>query len=247
VFERFLIEACGSSGSWTMDSIIDTAVAMIRQQVGDESAICGLSGGVDSAVAAALVHKAIGDQLTCVFVDTGLMRLNEGEQVVETFERNFGVQLVHAQAQDRFFAALTGITEPEAKRKAIGELFIRVFEGARAQAGEARFLVQGTLYPDVIESGESTLPRSRAITMSAGFQTTSSSLWWNRCGASSRTRFANWAANWAFPMKSLNANHFRGRVSASGSLARSLPAKSRPFSQRISSCARSCATPVSKG
>ncbi len=153
VFERFLVDACGSSGSWTMDSIIDTAVAEIRQQVGDESAICGLSGGVDSAVAAALVHKAIGDQLTCVFVDTGLMRLNEGDQVVETFECNFGVRLMHAQAQDRFFDVLAGITEPEAKRKAIGELFIRVFEGAQAQAGEARFLVQGTLYPDVIESG----------------------------------------------------------------------------------------------
>ena len=153
VIERFLTDACGSSGSWTMDSIIDTAIAQIRQQVGDQTAICGLSGGVDSAVAAALVHRAIGDQLTCVFVDTGLMRLNEGDQVVETFERNFGVRLVHAQAQDRFFAALAGITEPEAKRKAIGELFIRVFEGAQAQVGKASFLVQGTLYPDVIESG----------------------------------------------------------------------------------------------
>ena len=153
VIERFLADACGCSGSWTIGSIIDTAVAQIREQVGDQAAICGLSGGVDSAVAAALVHRAVGDQLTCVFVDTGLMRLNEGEQVVEAFERNFGVRLIHAQAQDRFFAALKGVTEPEEKRKAIGELFIRVFEGAQAQAGEARFLVQGTLYPDVIESG----------------------------------------------------------------------------------------------
>ena len=153
VIERFLQDACGSAGSWTMDSIIDAAVAQIRQQVGDQTALCGLSGGVDSAVAAALVHRAIGDQLTCVFVDTGLMRLNEGEQVVETFERNFGVRLVYVQAEDRFFDALAGITEPETKRKAIGELFIRVFEGAQVEAGGANFLVQGTLYPDVIESG----------------------------------------------------------------------------------------------
>lgn len=153
VIERFLTSACGCAGAWTMESIIDSATSEIRKQVGAKSAICALSGGVDSAVAAALVHRAIGDQLTCVFVDTGLMRLNEGEQVVETFERNFGVRLVHVQAQDRFFAALAGVVEPEAKRKTIGELFIRVFEGAQAQAGEASFLVQGTLYPDVIESG----------------------------------------------------------------------------------------------
>jgi len=153
VIERFLREGCRTSGAWTMDSIIDTAVEQIREQVGDRRALCGLSGGVDSAVAAAVVHRAIGDQLTCVFVDTGLMRLDEGEQVVETFERNFGVDLIHVEAGDRFFAALEGIIEPEAKRKAIGELFIRVFEDAQAQVEGADFLVQGTLYPDVIESG----------------------------------------------------------------------------------------------
>lgn len=153
VIERFLRDCCGLHGTWTMASIIDTAVEQIRAQVGTGRALCGLSGGVDSAVAAALVHRAIGDQLTCVFVDTGLMRLNEGEQVVETFERNFGVRLIHVDAGDRFFAALAGVTEPEAKRKAIGELFIRVFEDAEAQVEGAEFLVQGTLYPDVIESG----------------------------------------------------------------------------------------------
>jgi len=153
VIEQFLREGCGTTGAWTMSSIIDTAVEQIREQVGDRRALCGLSGGVDSAVAAAVVHRAIGDQLTCVFVDTGLMRLDEGEQVVETFERNFGVELIHVEAGDRFFAALAGITEPEAKRKAIGELFIRVFEDAQAQVEGADFLVQGTLYPDVIESG----------------------------------------------------------------------------------------------
>jgi GMP synthase (glutamine-hydrolysing) len=125
----------------------------VRAQVGDGRAICGLSGGVDSAVAAALVHKAIGEQLTCVFVDTGLMRQDEGEQVVDTFRRAFGIDLVHVKAADRFFERLEGVTDPEDKRKAIGELFIRIFEDAAADVDDAAFLVQGTLYPDVIESG----------------------------------------------------------------------------------------------
>ncbi len=150
---RFLHELAGLPGSWTMESFIESSVAAIRAQVGDGRAICGLSGGVDSAVAAALVHRAIGPQLTCVFVDTGLMRKNEGEQVVETFQRHQGIELIHVRAADRFFERLAGVTEPEDKRKAIGELFIRVFEDARGGVEDARFLVQGTLYPDVIESG----------------------------------------------------------------------------------------------
>ena len=150
---RFLHELAGLPGSWTMESFIESSVAAIRAQVGDGRAICGLSGGVDSAVAAALVHRAIGPQLTCVFVDTGLMRKNEGEQVVETFQRHQGIELIHVRAADRFFERLAGVTEPEDKRKAIGELFIRVFEDARGGVQDARFLVQGTLYPDVIESG----------------------------------------------------------------------------------------------
>jgi len=150
---RFLHELAGLPGSWTMESFIESSVAAIRAQVGDGRAICGLSGGVDSAVAAALVHRAIGPQLTCVFVDTGLMRKNEGEQVVETFQRHQGIELIHVRAAERFFERLAGVTEPEDKRKAIGELFIRVFEDARGGVQDARFLVQGTLYPDVIESG----------------------------------------------------------------------------------------------
>ena len=153
VLERFLYDGAGIAPVWTMDNIIDTQVAQIRAQVGTGRAICGLSGGVDSAVAAALVHKAIGSQLTCVFVDTGLMRKAEGAQVVETFRRNQGVELIHVRAEDRFFDRLAGITDPEDKRKAIGELFIRVFEDASGGITDARFLVQGTLYPDVIESG----------------------------------------------------------------------------------------------
>jgi len=153
VLEHFLYDACGLSPSWTMSSIIETQVELIRAQVGSARAICGLSGGVDSAVAAALVHRAIGSQLTCVFVDTGLMRQGEGEQVVETFQRHQGIELIHVRAGDRFFERLAGITEPEAKRKAIGELFIRVFEDSSGGIEDAEFLVQGTLYPDVIESG----------------------------------------------------------------------------------------------
>ena len=153
VLQHFLFDACGAKPTWTMASVIETSVEAIRAQVGTGRAICGLSGGVDSAVAAALVHKAIGSQLTCVFVDTGLMRLNEGEQVVETFRRHQGIELIHVRAADRFFERLAGVTDPEDKRKVIGELFIRVFEDASSGIEDATFLVQGTLYPDVIESG----------------------------------------------------------------------------------------------
>nr|WP_255566565.1 glutamine-hydrolyzing GMP synthase [Iamia sp. SCSIO 61187] len=153
MLERWIYEVCGSPADWTMTSVIDAGVEVVRQQVGDARVICALSGGVDSAVAAALVHRAIGPQLTCVFVDHGLMREGEGEQVVETFRRHQGIELIHVQAQDRFFARLEGVTDPEDKRKAIGEEFIRVFEEASGGIEDARFLVQGTLYPDVIESG----------------------------------------------------------------------------------------------
>ncbi len=153
MLKRFLYDACGCRPMWTMTSIIETSVEAVRAQVGGERVICGLSGGVDSAVAAALVHKAVGSQLTCVFVDTGLMRQGEGDQVVETFRRHQGIELIHARAADRFFERLAGVVDPEEKRKTIGELFIRVFEEAAGGITDARFLVQGTLYPDVIESG----------------------------------------------------------------------------------------------
>jgi GMP synthase (glutamine-hydrolysing) len=153
----FLHHVAEIPGAWTNTSIIEDQVDAIRAQVGTERVLCALSGGVDSAVAAALVTKAVGQQLTCVFVDTGLMRKNEGEQIEETFTRQFGVELIHVKAQDRFFDALAGVTDPEAKRKIIGELFIREFEAVARELGAGgsgpRFLVQGTLYPDVIESG----------------------------------------------------------------------------------------------
>jgi GMP synthase (glutamine-hydrolysing) len=158
VLKRFLFDVCDCRPTWTNISIIEQAVNEVRAQVGSERVICGLSGGVDSAIAAALVHKAIGDQLTCVFVDTGLLRLDEAEQVEETFRRQFAVDLVHVKAGDRFLGALDDVIEPEQKRKIIGETFIRVFEEAardlaHSSQAEARFLVQGTLYPDIVESG----------------------------------------------------------------------------------------------
>jgi GMP synthase (glutamine-hydrolysing) len=153
MLKHFLYDVCEARPTWTMSSVIETQVEAIRKQVGSERVICGLSGGVDSAVAAALVHKAIGPQLTCVYVDTGLMREGESEQVVETFQRNLKIELQHIRAADRFFERLAGVTDPEDKRKAIGERFIREFEVAARGVEDSRFLVQGTLYPDVIESG----------------------------------------------------------------------------------------------
>lgn len=176
IMEQFVREACGTEGNWTPASIAEESIAAIAAQVGEDGrAICGLSGGVDSSVAAALAHRALGDRLTCVFVDTGLLRKGEAEQVVETFGRNMGMELVHVDASDKFFERLQGVSDPEQKRSVIGELFIRTFEEAAAKisdtgdassnssssatsdtsnsARDTEFLVQGTLYPDVIESG----------------------------------------------------------------------------------------------
>ncbi len=156
ILRRFLYEVCQANPSWTSHSIIESQLAAIRSQVGEGHVICGLSGGVDSAVAAAIVHEAVGDQLTCIFVDHGLLRADEASQVEETFRSHFEVELIHLKAADRFLEQLAGVTDPEQKRKIIGETFIRVFEEAAATVGDARFLVQGTLYPDVIESGSAT-------------------------------------------------------------------------------------------
>jgi GMP synthase (glutamine-hydrolysing) len=153
ILRHFLHHLAGCRPTWTMTSIIEQQVAAIRAQVGKGRAICALSGGVDSAVAAAVVHKAIGPQLTCVFVDTGLLRQDEAEQVVETFQRHQRIELIHVRAADRYFEVLAGVTDPEEKRKTVGELFIRIFEENAGGIETAQFLVQGTLYPDVIESG----------------------------------------------------------------------------------------------
>jgi GMP synthase (glutamine-hydrolysing) len=155
ILKNFLYDVAGVPPTWTPAAVIEEQVDRIRAAVGSERVLCALSGGVDSSVAALLVHKAVGDQLTCVFVDHGLLRENEAEQVVETFSGHFRVPLVHVQAQERFLARLAGISDPEEKRTIVGEEFIRVFEEEAAKLGDVRFLVQGTLYSDVIESGGS--------------------------------------------------------------------------------------------
>ena len=153
VIRRFLHDLAGIADDWTMSSIIEHQVELVRAQVGTGRVICALSGGVDSAVAAALVHKAVGPQLTCVFVDTGLLRKDEAVQVVDTFQRHQHIELIHVRAADRYFERLAGVTDPEDKRKIVGELFIRIFEEHAGGLEDAKYLVQGTLYPDVIESG----------------------------------------------------------------------------------------------
>ncbi|MGH2767785.1 MAG: glutamine-hydrolyzing GMP synthase [Actinomycetota bacterium] len=158
MMKNFLYRACGCAGSWTPAGVIQASVDGIRERVGGARVLCALSGGVDSAVAAALVARAVGERLTCIFVDHGLLRAGEAEQVVETFGVHLGADLIHVQAQERFLARLAGLVDPEDKRKVIGEEFIRVFEEVALSAAESsgepiRFLVQGTLYPDVVESG----------------------------------------------------------------------------------------------
>ncbi|MDQ6955103.1 MAG: glutamine-hydrolyzing GMP synthase [Mariprofundaceae bacterium] len=152
ILNRFVHDVCGCGDSWTMPNYIDEAVAHIRELVGAEEVILGLSGGVDSSVAAALLHRAIGKQLTCVFVDNGLLRLNEGVEVMKTFSDHLGVKVVHVDASDVFLGHLTGVTDPEAKRKIIGREFVEVFQQESAKLPQAKWLAQGTIYPDVIES-----------------------------------------------------------------------------------------------
>lgn len=156
IIKNFLYRVCECAGDWTTGNLIDESIEAIRQQVGDRKVLCALSGGVDSSVAAVLVHQAIGDQLTCVFVDHGLLRKEEGDQVEQLFTQQFKMNFIRVNAQKRFLAGLAGVTEPEDKRKYIGETFIRVFEEEAFKLGEMDFLVQGTLYPDIIESGTDT-------------------------------------------------------------------------------------------
>ncbi len=152
LIENFVHKIAGCTGDWTMAAFCETEIAKVRNQVGDGRVICGLSGGVDSSVVAVLLHEAIGEQLTCVFVDTGMMRTNEGEQVVSLFREHYNIQLVHRDASDLFLGKLEGVSDPEKKRKIIGATFIDVFEEEANNVGGADFLAQGTLYPDVIES-----------------------------------------------------------------------------------------------
>lgn len=160
---RFVHEICGCGHDWNMPDYIAEAVEKIRAQVGSDEVILGLSGGVDSSVAAALIHRAIGDQLTCVFVDNGLLRLNEGAQVMETFARNLGVKVIHVDATEQFMGHLKGVSDPEQKRKIIGREFVEVFQAEAAKLPSARWLAQGTIYPDVIESAGAKTGKAHAI------------------------------------------------------------------------------------
>ena len=163
LMSRFVIDVCGCEALWTPANIVDDAITKVRAQVGDDKVLLGLSGGVDSSVVAALLHKAIGDQLTCVFVDNGLLRLNEGDQVMEMFASNMGVKVIRADAQARFLDRLAGESDPEAKRKIIGNTFIDVFDEEAAKLTDVKWLAQGTIYPDVIESAGSKTGKAHVI------------------------------------------------------------------------------------
>jgi GMP synthase (glutamine-hydrolysing) len=163
LLERFVRVICGLDGDWSMPGFVEEAVGRIRSQVGSDEVILGLSGGVDSAVAAALIHRAIGDQLTCVFVDTGLLRLNEAEQVMQTFARNLGVKVIHVDAAAQFLGKLEGVSDPEAKRKIIGREFVEVFQREASKVRNAKWLAQGTIYPDVIESAGGKTKKAASI------------------------------------------------------------------------------------
>jgi GMP synthase (glutamine-hydrolysing) len=163
IIAQFVHEVCGCGQDWNMPDYIDEAVTKIRDQVGEEEVILGLSGGVDSSVAAALLHRAIGEQLTCVFVDNGLLRLNEGKQVMETFARNLGVKVIHVDASAEFMKHLAGVADPEQKRRIIGREFVEVFQREAARLPQAKWLAQGTIYPDVIESAGAKTKKAHTI------------------------------------------------------------------------------------
>jgi len=160
---RFVHDICGCGNDWNMPDYVDEAIGKVRSEVGSDVVILGLSGGVDSSVVAALLHRAIGDQLTCVFVDNGLLRLNEGEQVMATFAKNLGVKVIHVDASERFMRELAGVTDPEQKRKIIGREFVHVFQEEAAKLPKAKWLAQGTIYPDVIESASAKTKKAHTI------------------------------------------------------------------------------------
>ena len=163
MLERFVKDICQCEALWTPATIIEDAVKRIKEQVGDDEVILGLSGGVDSSVVAMLIHRAIGKKLTCVFVDNGLLRLNEGQQVMEMFGDHFGLNIIKVDAEDRFLSALKGIDDPELKRKAIGRVFVEVFDDESKKLTNSKWLAQGTIYPDVIESAASKTGKAHVI------------------------------------------------------------------------------------
>jgi GMP synthase (glutamine-hydrolysing) len=210
IIARFLHEVCGLGSDWNMPDYLEHAVNHIRSTVGDDEVILGLSGGVDSAVAAALIHRAIGSQLTCVFVDTGLLRLNEAEQVMATFARHLGVKVVHVDAAGQFMGALAGVDDPEQKRKIIGREFVEVFQREAGKVKNARWLGQGTIYPDVIEIGGAKTKKATNIKSHhnvGGLPETLHLRCWSRCASCSKTKCASSAwrsgcrAKWSFAIR----------------------------------------------
>ena len=237
VLEHFLFEIAHARPTWTMVNIVEGSVQAIRSRVGGKRVICGLSGGVDSAVAAALVQRAVGDQLSCVFVDHGLLRAGEAEQVETDFVAATGVDLHVVDATERFLEALAGVADPEQKRKIIGREFIRAFERAAREIGaegeDVEFLVQGTLYPDVVESGGG----------EGAANIISRSRWWSRCARCSRTRSVRSASSLACPPRSSGGIPSLGRGWPSGSSGRSLARAWTSSAGRISSRAKSSPGP----
>lgn len=246
---RHFLEAAGCRPTWTMLNIVEESIEAVRRQVGDGRAICALSGGVDSAVAAAIVQRAIGDRLTCVFVDHGLLRKGEAEQVERDFVAATGVKLRVVDASERFLKALDGVTDPEDKRKIIGREFIRVFEDEQRAImadGPVDFLVQGTLYPDVVESGAARAPpTSSRTTTSAASRTTCSSSSSSRCAPCSRTRSGRPARSWGCRPRWCGASRSPVPAWASASSARSPVSGWRSCARPTRSPVRSCRGPVS--
>jgi GMP synthase (glutamine-hydrolysing) len=220
---NFLFGVCGCEPTWTAGSYIENEVEKVRARVGGAQVICGLSGGVDSSVAASLVHRAIGDQLTCIFVDTGLLRAGERESVERTFRAHLGIRLEVVDASALFLERLRGVEDPERKRVVIGHTFIDTFEDASARlGGDARFLVQGTLYPDVIESASVKGPSATIKTHHnvGGLKADMKFAWWSRSANCSRTRCGRWGASWGFRRRWWGATPSRGRGSPSASWVR---------------------------
>lgn len=223
ILKKFAFDVCGAKANWSMDDFIDMQVDEIRQTVGDKKVILGLSGGVDSSVTAVLIHKAIGDQLTCIFVDHGLLRKNEADSVMKALSADLGVNIIKVDAADRFLGKLKGISDPEQKRKTIGKEFVAVFDEEAKKMKDADFLAQGTLYTDVIESGTDTAQTIKSHHNVGGLPEKMGFKLIEPLRSCSRMKPVNWVKSWGFRTTWSGANHSRARAWESGCLVKSLP------------------------